>query len=193
MKALNAYRSPVTPASNDAQPAALVQGFCAQVLALEAAPSGETLYRLGSSSENSSFATTTAQRAESLLVQPEVGDRVFYIEVEREYFIVHILKRKTVTAPLVMQTARPMDWIAPVIRLKALEEMQFLSVNKLSLSACDVVLSACQTLVQQARHFLQQAKNFSLTTKGLIRVSGRQQVITAEEDLRMDAKRINMG
>jgi hypothetical protein len=32
-----------------------------------------------------------------------------------------------------------------------------------------------------------------LNAKGLLRLSGRQQVITAEEDVRIDGKRINMG
>jgi hypothetical protein len=131
--------------------------------------------------------------AEGLLVSPNVGDLVLCVEVDNGMIISQVLKRAEKTSPLVMCSSRPIEWVAPVLRFKALKEMEFLSVNKLTLSAADVVLGATRTLVQQASNMIQQVKNYSLTAKDLLRLNGRQQIIIAEDDIRMDAKRINMG
>ena len=131
--------------------------------------------------------------AEGLLVMPEQGDTVLCIELNNDILVSQVLTRAQPSATLSIHSSRPIEWVAPVIRFKALKEMELLSANKLTLSACDVVLGATRSLVQQAKNFIQSAKTFSLTTKGLMRFNGKQQLIVAEEDLRMDAKRINMG
>ncbi len=71
--------------------------------------------------------------------------------------------------------------------------MELLSVNRLTIAAGDIINHATKTLVQKAHTALKKVQNFSLDAKGLLKMNRRQQVITAEEDLRMDAKRINMG
>jgi hypothetical protein len=134
-----------------------------------------------------------ASAAEGLLVTPNVGDVVLCVEVEGSLIISQVLKRTEKSSSLVMVSSRPIEWVAPVLRFKALKEMELLAVNKLTLSASDLVFGAARTLVQQARNFIQQAKNYSLTTKDLMRLNARQQIIIAEEDIRIDAKRINMG
>jgi hypothetical protein len=135
----------------------------------------------------------TASTAEGLLVTPNKGDVVLCVEIDGHLIITQVLKRTEKVSPLVMSSSRPVEWVAPVLRFKALKEMELLAVNKLTLSASDLVFGAARTLVQQARNFIQQAKNYSLTTKDLLRLNARQQVIIAEEDIRIDAKRINMG
>ncbi|ODS22932.1 hypothetical protein AB835_11570 [Candidatus Endobugula sertula] len=131
--------------------------------------------------------------AEGLLVSPDIGDTVLCVEVDTECIITQVLKRSKPAETLVLHSTRPVEWVAPILRFKALQEMELLSAKKLTMSACHLVLGAGQTLIQQARNFLQNASHFSLTTKGLMRLNGKQQVIVAEEDIRMDAKRINMG
>ncbi len=171
---------------NMTMPVAL--GYSANVIAIEKPADGCLGYQLSLNQK-----TRQAIAAEGLLVCPEIGDLVLCVEVNDCLFVSQVLRRKQSSASLIVQSSRPIEWVAPVLRFKALQEMELLSANKLTLSACDVVVGACQTLVQQARTFIQNAKNYSLTTKGLMRLNGRQQLIVAEEDLRMDAKRINMG
>jgi hypothetical protein len=137
--------------------------------------------------------TTKAIPAEGLLVMPEKGDTVLCTSVNKEIFVSQVLKRAQASSTLSIHSTRPIEWVAPIVRFKAIKEMELLSANLLTLSACDVVVGATRSLVQRAKNFMQNAKTFSLTSKGLMRLNGRQQLIVAEEDLRMDAKRINMG
>jgi hypothetical protein len=47
--------------------------------------------------------------------------------------------------------------------------------------------------VSQAKHLIQHAGDFALNAKSLLRIHSKQQIITAQEDIRIDGKRINMG
>jgi len=166
----------------------VAMGYSAYVEAINMLKNNTPYYQL-------SFNNTTvsAVAADSLLVCPEVGDLVLCIEVDHQLFVSQVLKQARQKDSLVIESSRPIEWVAPVLRFKALKEMELLSVNKLTISACDLICGASRTLLQQASHFIQNAKTYSLTTKGLMRLTGKQQVIIAEEDMRMDAKRINMG
>lgn len=136
---------------------------------------------------------TKAHPAEGLLIALNEGDTVLCIELNGQWLITQLLQREQSDQTLLMQSSKTVEWVAPVMRFKALKEMELSTAGKLSLSANDFIMGALNTFVTQARTMLQQAKTFSLTTKGLMRLNGRQQLIVAEEDLRMDAKRINMG
>ncbi len=164
-------------------------GYSAQVVSLtEDSGAGVCLLRAPGQSQ-----LLPAQLAESLLATPCAGDRVLCVDLEGDLIIVQILTRASNTEPLLMTSSRTIEWVAPVLRFKAIRELELLSAKKLTLSACDLVLGASRTLVQQARHILQQANDYAVTAKGLLRLNGRQQVITAEQDVRIDGERINMG
>ncbi|MBX2807781.1 MAG: DUF3540 domain-containing protein [Cellvibrionaceae bacterium] len=135
----------------------------------------------------------TAVAAEALLVRPEVGDLVLCVYCEKTFFVSQLLQRQKAAAKVLIHSSRPVEWVAPSLCFKALDELELLSARKLTLSARDLIAGATRTLIQQAHHLIQHATSYSLTTKGLMKLSGRQQLIVAEDDLRMDAKRINMG
>ena len=166
----------------------LVLGYSAVVSTIKPTATGLPVYQVSIDGN-----IVSAEAVESLLVSPIEGDLVLCAEIKGELFITQVLKRKQKSKSLMIQSSRPVEWVAPVLRFKALKEMELLSANKLTISACDLVLGACRSLVQQAHNFIQNATTYSLTTKGLMRLSGKQQLVVAEEDLRMDAKRINMG
>ncbi len=136
---------------------------------------------------------TRAYAAEGLLVRPEVGDTVLSIKLGGHFYISQVVKRQQPHETLVIESPRPIQWVAPVLRFKAWKDIELASAKKLTLSAQDVIVGASNTLIQQAKTLLQQVTSYSLHTKGLMRLQGRQQLIVAEEDIRMDAKRINMG
>lgn len=138
-------------------------------------------------------ATHTASAIEGLLVCPEVGDTVLCIQVDNTFYISQVIQRKVPSDSLMIESLRPIEWVAPILRFNAFKEIELRSAKKLSLTACDLVCGATRSLIQQAHNMIQHAGSYSLTTKGLMRLNGRQQVIVAEEDLRIDAKRINMG
>lgn len=161
-------------------------GYSAVVLAVDGKKQSQYQLQLGD-------VQRSATSAEGLLVQAEVGDTVLCVEIDNALFITQVIQRAPSSTPLVMSSSRPIEYVAPVLRFKAFKEMELLSANKLTLSAADMVLGASRTFVQQARNMIQHAKNYSVTAKDLMRLNGRQQVIIAEDDIRMDAKRINMG
>lgn len=169
-------------------PSPVALGYYATVVDITITADGAVNYQLDYIST-----VKTGRPAEGLLVMPESGDTVLCIDVNNEILVSQVLLRAEPSQTLSIHSTRPIEWVAPVMRFKALKEMELLSANTLTLSACDVVLGATRSLVQQAKNFMQSAKTFSLTTKGLMRFNGKQQLIVAEEDLRMDAKRINMG
>ncbi|EGG93667.1 hypothetical protein IMCC1989_923 [gamma proteobacterium IMCC1989] len=205
-------KNPVMPTLNEKPRTPVVLGYSATVIEVGTVCEGEINFTIdidakldkerdnkakGSDNEKYLLQLGEKQRvssaAEGLLLMPNKDDVVLCVEIEGRLIINQVLKRKERSSPLVMSSSRPVEWVAPVLRFKALKEMELLAVNKLTLSASDLVFGAARTLVQQARNFIQQAKNYSLTTKDLLRLNGRQQVIIAEEDIRIDAKRINMG
>jgi hypothetical protein len=194
-----------SPSFSTSKTAPIVLGYSATVLSIRKLSVGEPSVEGRGESSVGEFSAegpyqlqlgdkkVCANVAEGLLVSPNVGDVVLCVDVDNSMVISQVLKRVEKTSPLVMCSSRPIEWVAPVLRFKALKEMELLSVNKLTLSAADVVLGATRTLVQQASNMIQQVKNYSLTAKDLLRLNGRQQIIIAEDDIRMDAKRINMG
>ena len=134
-----------------------------------------------------------AVTAESLLMMPQVGDLVLCVQAGEQWFITQLLQSKEQHKTLNIHSNRPVEWVAPSLRFKALNELELMSASRLTISARDLIAGATQTLVQQAQCFVQKAATFTLNTEGLMQLSGKQQVIVAEEDLRMDGKRINMG
>jgi len=135
----------------------------------------------------------SADCAINLLVKPCVGDKVCFIEMDNAYYITQLLSRDLSNETLVIQSDKKVHWLAPELKLTAFENLEFVSLNKVAISSKNYVMSAANTMIQQAENLLQQVGQFSLTAKGLLRLSGKQQLITAEKDVRIDGERINMG
>ena len=131
--------------------------------------------------------------AAGLLVKPNIGDVVSFSMVEGQYYIIQIIKRQDSSQDLVIESTSNINMLAPKMNFTALEDFEVTSFNNVSLIGNACVLSASESMVQNTQHLIQQASQHSLTVSGLYRVSSKQQIITAQEDVRIDGKRINMG
>ncbi|WP_432453223.1 MULTISPECIES: hypothetical protein [unclassified Agarivorans] len=130
--------------------------------------------------------------AMSSLIQPVRGDLVAYLKTEAGCFLLHILQRNCEQVTQI-NSVHPIQLHAPKIVLSAEQELELLSLNRFSLTGQHGLISVSGTLVSCADFMVKQVNQLMVTAKGLLRLSGRQQVITAEEDVRIDGKRINMG
>ena len=130
--------------------------------------------------------------ASSLLIKPNVDDLVCFIKEQEQHYIIQIL-HSAQQQPVVMQSEQPIHFNAPAIRLQAWQDIELVSLNRLSMIAKHGTLSVASTLVMNAENLIQKVKQLSISVKGLLTMHGKQQVITAEEDVRIDGKRINMG
>ncbi|WP_221793868.1 DUF3540 domain-containing protein [Oceanobacter mangrovi] len=137
----------------------------------------------------------TATSASSLLVQPVEGDLVGFIEANGCLFITQILSRGELAeeSPITIQSSLPLTLQAPAICLRGWDEVELSTAGRFSLTARDGAMTTINTFVQQSEHLIQQVGHLNLTASGLLQLRGRQQLITAEEDVRIDGKRINMG
>lgn len=134
-----------------------------------------------------------AVNAVSLLIKPEQGDKVCFIETDNEYYIIQILSRREERAAMLIESKVPLHWVAPSLQFTAFEKLELVSLNRLAVMGKNYILSATQSIVEQTENWIQRVGQGSVSARGILRLSGKQQVITAEEDVRIDGKRINMG
>jgi len=134
-----------------------------------------------------------ARPATSLLLTPDIGDQVTFIEASGQYYISQILHRPDSKQPLNFHADRDINWQATNFHLTAQENVELVSLNKVSMTCKHGVLSMTDTLVAQAEHFVQKAAHLNISAKTLLRLHGKHQLITADEDVRIDGERINMG
>jgi hypothetical protein len=130
--------------------------------------------------------------ADSLLVKPEVGDVVAYINCSQGNFVIQILLQSNAVATH-LSSSLPLKINAPCISIAARDELDMVSLNRFSLVSKHGAISVAGTLVTCAESLVQQVNQLILNARGMLRMSAKQQVITAEEDVRIDGKRINMG
>lgn len=133
-----------------------------------------------------------AHCADSFLVKPNVGDIVSFIQRNDRYFIIQILQQSAVDTLNLIST-KPILMSAPVIKIHAKDLLECLSLNRLSLICQHGALSMACTLIVSAEHMIQTVGQLALNARGLLKLNGKQQIITADEDVRIDGKRINMG
>jgi hypothetical protein len=164
---------------------AIALGFTGIITRVEAA--GDCWLTLAGDAQSA-----RAYTAVGLLVRPQVDDRVLLVQTPQGLVITQVLLRAG-SGPIHISSSRVLECIAPILRFKATEDIELVAARRLTFSGCDLVLGAARTLVQRAEHLLQMAGDFTLTARGLLRTSGGQQVMSAQEDVRIDGKRINMG
>ena len=130
--------------------------------------------------------------ADGLLVSLEVGDTVACIHSPLGVFVIQQLIQHP-TRLQQIKSRQELHICASSLRLQATDDMELVSLNRCSMVSKHTVISAAETLVTTAEHAIQSVSQFLLSVKGLLRMNGKSQVITAEEDVRVDGKRINMG
>ena len=147
---------------------------------------------------------TLARPALGCLVRPEVGDRVLYgAAADGEAFILQPLAREGLErAELTVPGARGLDLSQTSVTVSAVEEIALRSLKDLEataatgtlrLTARNLFTTVSETLVENARHHVAHIGDYALKVKALLRIHGRQGIVTAEKDLKMDAERISMG
>lgn len=151
--------------------------------------------------------TLHCKRAISCLIKPESGDTVLTcVQGNRYYSILHILSREFSKTPGVLHLTPP-DADKLVIQSKAIsilgeKNVDITSLGSMQLSVCLGTLSiisknlfktVTDNLIENVRHHISTIEQYALTVTQLLRMHGRQQIITAEHDIKIDAERINMG
>ena len=148
---------------------------------------------------------TIAKRATSCLIQPAVGDVVVYASFDDLSCITAILQRTEQTdqvAKLSVPNQDELEVVSKKLTLMAEQEMKLMSAGDLSINASLGKLMVLSTdMVQQVKHSVIQTckqliarMDYSDTqAKDMLKSHSRNQIITAEKDIRVDADRINMG
>lgn len=135
-----------------------------------------------------------AQVAVSLFVKPEEGDKVSFILLDaKTYIIQQILVRNIYSSSITFQTDKNVCWVAPNVSIQVQDELELVALNKVSMLGENIVCSAQASLIQQAENLIMQATQLSATADGVMNLTGKQQMLIAEEDFRIDGNRINMG
>lgn len=145
-----------------------------------------------------------ARQALSCLLAPEVGDHVLAATCNDETpYILHILQRTAIkTVQVGVPGAEQLCIVQNQISLQATNSIALSAADEIELNAASGVLhlnarnlfaSVSESLVQNVRYFVGQAEHYLLDVKQLLRMHGQQALVTAEQDIKVDAQRISLG
>jgi len=144
-----------------------------------------------------------ARLATSCLLQPLPDDQVLVAWCDDTAYITDVLSRAadqpaelTVAGATRLRLAHArLDLQASErINLHCLQDLDLQAVaGSLSLSARNLVFSAIDALLEQVRHRITRAEQICMRARGLFRLHGKDSFITADEDVRIDGERINVG
>ena len=151
----------------------------------------------------------SAVQAASCLLTPGVGDRVLCTTMESgdesRTYILSVLERHgggggdaLLQVPsadsLTLAAQRVQVMGARSVGISTLGDMELNSgAGTLTVVANNLFQSVSANLVQQAGHWIARAADYSLKVAGVLQQHGQQNIITADQDVRIDAERINMG
>ncbi|HKQ30732.1 MAG TPA: DUF3540 domain-containing protein [Burkholderiales bacterium] len=146
---------------------------------------------------------TLACTAASCLLRPRGGDRIVALACGREVFITAILERGDASTAEIGVTGAPeLTLAAPRVTVRASETITMQSLRdvdvtaiggNLSLSARNVVTTAADAIIENMRHYIAHAEAFAVQVKTLLRMHSKTAVVTAEQDIKVDAERISLG
>ncbi len=161
------------------------------------------------STEGDKFALdngVSAVQATSCIVLPQIGDKILYWQDNNDCYITHILSQPAASQASDRQVALPQQQglkinaknlvfnIAKSLSMNVVNEINLnAAVGKINLYAQNLTQHVQKSLLQMAGQLLQRCDFLDVNTKLLAKNHAKQQLITAEKDLKMDAERINMG
>lgn len=145
------------------------------------------------------------QRAFSCLIVPLVGDNVVCVNIDNTCFITALLSRSgseqhKVKLSLSKQTE--LELSAKKLTLAAEQEMELMSAGDLSINAAfgklvltttDMIQQIKQNLIQTCKQLISRMDYSDVQAKEMLKTHSRNQIMTADKDIRVDADRINMG
>lgn len=145
-----------------------------------------------------------ARPAASCLLAPETGDIVLAVAGRSgESYIVHLLKRsREDEAELHVPNAHRLTLRQSQIGLVASEDISLhalrdvevtAATGTLSLAARNLFSTVHDTVVQSMRHYVGKAEQYLLDARQLLKLHGKQAIVTAEHDVKVDGERISVG
>ncbi|EJL94083.1 Protein of unknown function (DUF3540) [Herbaspirillum sp. CF444] len=148
-----------------------------------------------------------ARQALSCLVRPEVGDHVLAASGQNGQndtpYILHVLERPELqqvqlSAPGAQALCIEQSEIAlnanHSIAVRALHDVEVsAATGVLSLNSRNLFATVQDSLVQNVGNFIGKAGHYLLEVRQLLRLHGQQALVTAEQDVKVDAERISMG
>ncbi len=144
-----------------------------------------------------------AETAFSCIVRPETGDRIVYLKSANAVFITDILKRDQVcVADIQIKGVDELSIKSKKLNLVAGEQLNLKSLKTIditaflgvvSLTGMNLVTTVKESIIQNAASHITSVKNYTLNAKNLLRTHGKHHIMTADEEIRMDGERINMG
>ena len=146
------------------------------------------------------------KRAFSCALVPVVGDVVTYLEndasAEAQGYITDILERKATTVQLHYQGCEQLQITQPRIACYASESVDIKAMDNIDLTAATgaVKISAQQltktivgSILETAKERISQAQFTQFTSTFMTRIHSKQALVTAEQDVKIDADRVNLG
>jgi Protein of unknown function (DUF3540) len=143
-----------------------------------------------------------ARQALSCLITPEAGDQVVVLDCATGIFISHVLQRQGLRAQLAAPGMQTLAITQPSVAIHAKDALALRSLGDIELtsaqgslafSARHVLTSASETLVQNAQHLISHAQYCVLQIAALLRMHGKQTLITGDQDMKLDAERVSLG
>lgn len=145
-----------------------------------------------------------ARQALSCLIRPEVGDHVLAASCQNDTpYILHVLERNELqqvqlsvpgAQALCIEQQHITLSAGDAIALRALHDVEVsAATGVLSLNGRNLFATVQDSLVQNVGNFIGKAGHYLLEVKQLLRLHGQQALITAEQDVKVDAERISMG
>ena len=144
-----------------------------------------------------------ALQSPSCLLAPAAGDRVLLWQGAEALYVLHVLARDPGgTARVGVPQAESMSIHQTRVEITAPEGVALRSLRDVELVSADgavsmvgrhVVASAAETLVHNAHHFVAQLQHCVVQVRQLLRLHGQQAIVTADEDMKLDAERISLG
>ncbi len=146
----------------------------------------------------------TSRQALSCLLVPQAGDRVAWLAGrDGERYLLHLLSRpEPGSFRLEVLGATELGLVAPKLALRASAQLSLSSMGdaevsapggKLKLEVRNLTVTVLESLVQTARHMIGRYENWFSESRSLSRLHGKQTLVTAEQDVRVDGERISMG
>ncbi len=143
-----------------------------------------------------------ALQALSCLITPQSQDHVMVVHTGAGLYVSHVLGREGTQAQLCVPGVDLLSIAQPVVEVNAGSRLALRSGGNLDLASVDgsvsisarhFVASVTGTLVQNAQHLVTHAQHCVLQVAALLRMHGQQTLITAKEDMKLDAERISLG
>lgn len=150
------------------------------------------------------------RQAASCLLRPEPGDLVAIAECSQGAFVTAVLARAQLadgaarmrTACLTVPGAPELALEQARIRMRATQTIDLASGGDVQLTAGrgavamqaeHLLATATGTLVQQAEHLVTRGEHCTIEARALLRVHGQNAMLTASDDIKLDAERISLG